>query len=117
MPTKHVHINLKHATESMLYDAICALPLRKALRLQAMLALYRGATLQQAADMAGVNKRTVWRWLKTWNAHGPDALTARKKGGRKPKMSRQDFDSKLLPLIMENGHEKSEWSLSEVRVE
>jgi transposase len=118
MTTNRIAIDMRHSTKFDFFELISdSTSWKRTSRLIAMRALYGPATRQQAADMAGVTKRTILRWLKLWNAGGLEALLHKRKGGRKRKLSREDFDAKVLPMVIQDGIEKSEWRLEEIRRE
>jgi len=116
MPRIAEPIDQRFATKRMILDemAVSKYPIK--LRLRVILAIYCGCSRQEAADGSGVSRRTVQRWFRMWNDRGPDALIARHKRGPKRKISRQQFDEKILPLILTaEGRESSGWSVAEVQ--
>src|SRR5882762_1049984 len=116
MPKIPEPIDKRFATNRMIWDEMAASRPAIKLRLRAMLALYTGSSRQEAADAAGVSRRTLQRWFRIWNALGPDALIARHKRGPRRKISRQQFDQNILPLILTaDGRESDEWSVAEVQ--
>ncbi len=116
MPRIAEPIDMRFATTRMILDEMAKSPRAINLRLRAILALYTGSSRQEAADASGVSRRTLQRWFRIWNAFGPDALIARHKRGPKRKISRQQFDEKILPLILTaEGRESSGWSVAEVQ--
>jgi len=54
----------------------------QALRLRAVQAVARGCTVAQVAEAYGLNRRTVFRWVATYESAGPQALMARAIPGR-----------------------------------
>ena len=49
--------------------------------------LYKGATLEDAADDVGMSQSTGSRWAKLWNKGGLGLLTPSFGGGRPPKLN------------------------------
>jgi transposase len=62
--------------------------------------LYKGATLEEAADDVGKSDSTGTRWAERWNKGGLGLLTANFGGGRPPKLGDQEREE-LLDLLRE----------------
>lgn len=63
--------------------------------------LYKGATLEDAADDVGISQSTGSRWAKIWNKGGLGLLTPSFGGGRPPKLNEQQRE-RLLTLLEED---------------
>jgi len=62
--------------------------------------LYKGATLEDAADDVGMSQSTGSRWAKLWNKGGLGLLAPSFGGGRPPKLTEQQRE-RLLDLLEE----------------
>jgi len=62
--------------------------------------LYKGATLEDAADDVGMSQSTGSRWAKLWNKGGLGLLAPSFGGGRPPKLNEQQR-ARLLDLLEE----------------
>lgn len=62
--------------------------------------LYKGATLEDAADDVGMSQSTSSRWVKLWNEGGLGLLTPSFGGGRPPKLDDEQRE-RLLELLEE----------------
>jgi len=60
--------------------------------------LYKGATLEDAADDVGMSQSTGSRWAKLWSKGGLGLLTPSFGGGRPPKLTEQQR-ARLLDLL------------------
>ena len=69
-------------------------------RLIFMKRLYKGATLEDAADDVGRSSGTGTRWADRWNQGGLGKLTPNFGGGRPPKLDEEDKE-KLIDLLRE----------------
>ncbi len=50
--------------------------------------LYRGMSVEEAADLVGVTKATGYAWLKRWNSKGYEGLIPEFGGGRPSKLTK-----------------------------
>ena len=115
MPRPSKAINQRFATLTMILDELPRLPSHLRRRLEAIRILYHRVSTSDAADIARVSRRTVQRWLATWNSDGPDTLLRRVKRGPKRKICRDQFDRDLYPLLLTaDGRQMSAWSLADV---
>ena len=62
--------------------------------------LYKGATLEDAADDVGRSSGTATRWARRWNEGGLGLLTPNFGGGRSPKLGEEEREQ-LLELLRE----------------
>ena len=62
--------------------------------------LYKGATLEDAADDVGMSQSTGSRWARLWNKGGLGLLTPSFGGGRPPKLDEEQRE-RLLDLLEE----------------
>ena len=69
--------------------------------------LYKGATLEDAADDVGRSSATATRWARRWNEGGLGLLTPNFGGGRPPKLGENEQE-KLLDLLREGQPWKSQ---------
>ncbi len=69
--------------------------------------LYKGATLEEAADDVGKSASTGSRWARRWNDGGLGQLTPNFGGGRPPKLD-EDEQKQLLKLLREGQPWKSQ---------
>ena len=100
----------------MIADELAILPPHLRIRLEAVWFLYGNDSTQEVAETLEVSRRSVQRWLATWNSLGPNALLARTKRGPKRKITREVFDQKLRPLILDgNGEVMPTWSIADVQ--
>ncbi|WP_246084527.1 helix-turn-helix domain-containing protein, partial [Salinadaptatus halalkaliphilus] len=63
--------------------------------------LYKGATLEDAADDVGMSQSTGSRWARLWNKGGLGLLTPSFGGGRPPKLDENQRE-RLLDLLEED---------------
>lgn len=100
----------------MIADELAILPPHLRIRLEAIWFLYGNDSTQEVAETLEVSRRSVQRWLATWNKFGPNVLLARKKRGRKRKITREVFCQKLRPLILAgDGEIMPTWSIADVQ--
>jgi len=115
MPRPSKAINQRFTTLRMILGELPRLPSHLRRRLEAIRILYHRASTSDAADVAKVSRRTVQRWLAVWNTDGPDVLLHRVKRGRKRKISPDQFQRDLYPLLLKaDGQQMSAWSLADV---
>ena len=50
--------------------------------------LYRGISVEEAAELVGVTKATGYAWLKRWNSNGYEGLIPEFGGGRPSKLTK-----------------------------
>jgi transposase len=55
---------------------------RQVRRLLALAAIYEGGTHSKVARISGVTRQIVHRWVRRFNAEGPEGLVDRKPPGR-----------------------------------
>ena len=116
MPAPPKRIDKRFATVLMIADELAILPPHLRIRLEAVWFLYGNDSTQEVAETLEVSRRSVQRWLATWNKFGPNALLARTKRGPKRKISREAFYAKLHPLIVgANGEVMPTWSIADVQ--
>lgn len=70
-------------------------------RCEALELMYRGYETVEVADIMGVHLRTVQRWIHLFNAQGVDALLDKGEGGRPRIISKEEFRSEFVPLILD----------------
>jgi putative transposase len=61
-------------------------------RLLAILLLYEGIRVQDAAFVVRRGRSTLELWIRDWNRRGVDGLKPRFTGGPKPKVSKTEWD-------------------------
>ena len=71
--------------------------------------LYKGMSIEEAAELVGVTKATGYEWLKRWNYDGYKALIPEFGGGRPSKLSKEQ-KKKLKEMLRER-----EWTTKEVQ--
>ncbi len=54
--------------------------------------LYRGKSVIEAAEDAGIAKRAGYQWLKRWNESGYEGLIPRFAGGKPPKLTVEQME-------------------------
>ena len=69
--------------------------------------LYRGDTIEEAADREGRSAATGGRWLDAWNEGGLEGLMPSFGGGRPPKLDEEEQDE-LVELLREGQPWKSQ---------
>jgi transposase len=69
--------------------------------------LYKGDTLEEAANRVGKSQSTSSRWTRRWNDGGLGLLTPNFGGGRPPKLG-EDEQEELLELLREGQPWKSQ---------
>lgn len=69
--------------------------------------LYKGATLEDAADDVGRSSATATRWVRRWNEGGLGLLTPNFGGGRPPKLD-EDEQDELIELLRDGQPWKSQ---------
>jgi transposase len=69
--------------------------------------LYKGATLEDAADDVGKSSATGTRWARRWNEGGLGQLTPNFGGGRPPKLDETEQDD-LVELLRDGQPWKSQ---------
>lgn len=72
--------------------------------------LYKGDTLEEAADRVGRSDATGSRWAKQWNKGGIEGIMPDFGGGRPPKLSEEEQEQ-LLALLKEG----EPWTSQEIR--
>ncbi len=72
--------------------------------------LYKGATLEDAADDVGMSQSTSSWWVKLWNEGGLGLLTPNFGGGRPPKLDDEQRE-RLLELL----EESEPWKKQEIQ--
>ena len=71
--------------------------------------LYRGVSVEEAADLVGVTKATGYAWLKRWNSNGYEGLIPEFGGGRPSKLTEEQKEE-LREVLKEK-----EWTTKEVQ--
>jgi transposase len=117
MPRPSNPINRSYATKHMLFEASFGNgSTRRTRRLLAVFQAYDGIRRVDIANGLNVTPRTIRYWLRAWNLGGPDILLRQAKPGRKRKLSREEFEAKVLPLIRtSSGTVASGWSLADIQ--
>lgn len=110
-------VNRSHSTK---YDLMVAssVDTPRATRLYAIYCGYENLSRKVIAEISHVSERTVRRWFAAWNQGGADLLLnkPRHRSGRKPKLAREEFEAKILPLIRTaDGDVAPFWSLADVQ--
>jgi len=72
--------------------------------------LYRGMSVEKAADLVGVTKATGYTWLKGWNSNGYEGLKPNYGGGRPSKLTEEQKEE-----LREMLKEKDSWTTKEVQ--
>ena len=72
--------------------------------------LYRGMSVEKAADLVGVTKATGYTWLKRWNSRGYEGLKPNYGGGRPSKLTEEQKEE-----LREMLKEKDSWTTKEVQ--
>jgi putative transposase len=72
--------------------------------------LYRGLSVEDAAELVGVTKATGYAWLKRWNSKGYDGLIPEFSGGRPSKLTEEQKEE-LRKML----REKDSWTTREVQ--
>jgi putative transposase len=72
--------------------------------------LYKGMSVEEAADLVGVTKATGYVWLKRWNSDGYQALIPEFGGGRPSKLTKEQKEE-----LKEKLKEKDSWTTREVQ--
>jgi len=72
--------------------------------------LYKGMSVEEAAQLVGVTKATGYSWLKRWNDKGYEGLIPNFGGGRPPKITREQKEE-----LREMLAEKDAWTTREVQ--
>jgi transposase len=72
--------------------------------------LYKGATLEDAADDVGRSSATATRWVRRWNKGGLGRLTPNFGGGRPPKLDKDEQDE-----LIERLRDGQPWKSQEVQ--
>lgn len=88
-------------------------------RAQAILCKARGVTLEQIAQLLGVNWSTAQRYVARYKKYGMASFKDRPKSGRKPKLTKEGRE-KLLKAVLKSprlfGFLKNNWSLGMLRL-
>ena len=71
-------------------------------RLLAILHIYEGKNIYELVNILKRSKRTIIYWLGRWNRDGYKGLIPQKGGGKKPKLSSEEWD-KILKEIENKG--------------
>jgi len=71
--------------------------------------LYRGISVEGAADLVGVTKATGYEWLKRWNSKGYEGLIPELGGGRPAKLTKEQKEE-LKEMLKERV-----WTTKEVQ--
>ena len=72
--------------------------------------LYRGMSVEEAAELVGVTKATGYSWLKRSNSNGYEGLIPEFGGGRPSKLSKEQKEE-----LKEMLKEKDSWTAKEVQ--
>jgi len=72
--------------------------------------LYRGRSVEEAAELVGVTKATGYSWLKRWNSGGYEGLIPEFGGGRPAKLTEEQKE-KLKEMLKE----RESWTTKEVQ--
>jgi putative transposase len=72
--------------------------------------LYRGMSVEEAADLVGVTKATGYAWLKRWNSRSYEGLIPEFGGGRPSRLTEEQKE-KLKEML----REKDSWTTREVQ--
>ncbi|MEM4407986.1 MAG: helix-turn-helix domain-containing protein [Candidatus Caldarchaeum sp.] len=91
---------------------------RLRLKLRAILSCQRHS-LRDVAEIIGVSRQTLWRWIKRFREEGPEGLQDRPRGHRKPKLSPIQFEQ--IASWIEKGRDPNgfpiSWTLAKLRDE
>lgn len=71
-------------------------------RLLAVIHLYEGKNVYEIANILKRCERTIKEWSSRWNKKGYEGLTPQNRGGRKPKISSDEWD-KIIEEIKDKG--------------
>jgi len=116
MPRPPKAIDKRFATMTMIIEELPRLPPHLKRRLRAIRSLYDKVSTSDAADIVGVSRITVQRWLAVCNNDRPDALLKRVKRGPQRKISPDQFNRDFYPLLLTaDGRQMSTWSLADVQ--
>ena len=91
------HVPLKKISKEV---RKCEIEIKKLKKLIFIQSCYKGSTLEEAADDAGISIPTAYRWLNRWNEEGLTSLSPRKGTGRPSKLT--DVDKIQLKETMLN---------------
>lgn len=72
--------------------------------------LYRGMSVEEAAELVGVTKATGYSWLKMWNSRGYEGLIPEFGGGRPAKLTKEQKE-RLREMLKE----RDSWTTKEVQ--
>ena len=72
--------------------------------------LYRGMSVEKAAELVGITKATGYDWLKRWNSCGYDGLIPEFGGGRPSKLTKVQKEK-----LRERLRERDSWTTKEVQ--
>jgi len=72
--------------------------------------LYRGMSVEEAAELVGVTKATGYAWLKRWNTRGYEGLIPEFGGGRPSKLTEEQKE-KLKEMLKG----RDSWTTKEVQ--
>ncbi|ADL57733.1 transposase [Methanothermobacter marburgensis str. Marburg] len=112
MGRKRVYEVIKHLSAEELDKRIKKLEkdTRVLQRLYFIRHLYRGMSVEEAADLAGTTKATGYAWLKRWNSKGYEGLIPEFGGGRPSKLT-EDEKEELKEMLKR----KDSWTTKEVQ--
>lgn len=71
---------------------------------------YEGASVEEAAKLAGISKPVAYQWQERWNQDGYEGLKPRFSGGCPSKLT--DDQKELLKVML---HKRDDWSTKEVQ--
>lgn len=75
-----------------------------------------GETRTRLSEMLGITRRQLSRWVAAYNRGGIDELIRppRQRPGRRPKLSAQDFNSKVFPLVEGKRARGIPWTVAKI---
>ena len=112
MGRKRIYEVLKHIPAEELDKRIKKLEkdTRVLQRLYFIRYLYKGMSVEEAAELVGITKATGYEWLKRWNSSGYEGLIPEFGGGRPTKLSKEQKEE-----LRETLKEKDSWTTKEVQ--
>jgi putative transposase len=112
MGRKRVYVVVKHLPAEELDKRIKKLEkdTRVLKRLYFIRHLYKGMSVEEAADLVGITKATGYTWLKRWNSKGYEGLIPEFGGGRPSKLTEEQKEK-----LKEMFKKKDSWTTKEVQ--
>lgn len=108
-------VDLSKEEEAALEELVRKGRHRERRRAQGILFWHRGRTQAEAAELLGVEERTVRYWARRYREKGPEGLRRKRRRYHKPKMT-EEREKRLIEVVRQTpesaGREGNQWNCS-----